>query len=554
MRHRTPNLLLVICDDLAYGDLHCHGNPWTRTPHLDRLHHEGTRLTRYCSGPVCTPARACLMTGRHAYRTRAIDTYLGRSTIDPEERTLAEVLRDAGYATGLFGKWHLGDTYPSRPHDKGFAEALYHTGGGLQQPGNIGRRSYFDPDLMHNGRLRPCRGYCTDIFADAALEFIDRHRAEPWFCYLATNAPHSPFEIGENWVEPYRVDSLPEKWARVYGMVENIDHNVGRLLAQLDRLGLAEDTIVLFTSDHGPCGSAMVDGQHRFNAGLRGFKGELYEGGVRVPCLLRYPRAVPAGRDLDRLAAPIDWLPTFAGACGARTPDDRPIDGADLWPLLRGTVAPSDWPDRTIGMQWHRGDVPEKFRNAALLGQRWKWYSPHQSGRDELYDITADPGETHDLAATHPELVSRLREAYEAWFEDVSSTRGAGPAENYAPPPIHLGSAHENPTALTWQDWRLYDPGHEGWSAELPGWWPVRIETTGEYRITVDLTPVAQPQTLVFRCGEASLERPLLPGLETTALERVTLAEGEARLECYQRVGDAILGVRYVYVEALSPS
>ncbi len=547
MSTAPPNLVVFICDDLADGDLACHGNPYTRTPHLDRLHHEGTRLTRYCSGPLCTPARAALMTGRHPYRTRAIDTYLGRSTIDPGEVTLPEVLQQAGYATGLFGKWHLGDTHPCRPEDKGFAEAFYHLGGGLQQPGNVGRPAYFDPDLVHNGELVPTQGYCNDRFADAAVAFVESHHAVPFFCYFATNLPHSPFEIAEEWIEPYRAMGLPEKLARVYAMVENIDHHNGRVLQAIDRLGLREQTLVLFTSDHGPCGSAHIDGRPRFNRGWRGFKSQMYEGGLRVPALLRWSGVLDAGRDLDRLTNPIDWLPTFAAACGVPLPSDRVIDGANLWPLLTGQVAAEDWPDRSIPIQWHRGDLPVRYRNAANLHQRLKWYRPAEDAPDELYDVAADPSEEHNLAASQPEATARLRAEYDAWFDDVSATHGATPAENYARPRIVIGAAAQPRTCLTWQDWRRYDD-REGWTEDLPGYWPVTIAATGDYAVTIDLAPQAAEQPLHFGCGPTERVVPLLPHLATVSFDRLHLEAGDWNLEAWLGEDAPRVGVRYVHV------
>jgi len=241
---QRPNVVLIAMDDLAYGDLACHGNPYCQTPHLDTMHRHGVRCSRSASGLVCTPARASLMTGRHAYRTRAIDTYCGRTTLDPDEVTLPQILRAAGYRTCISGKWHLGDNYPSRPMDLGFEKQLMHHGGGLRQPGNPGhwhnRDGYFNPLLNHNGHLVERPGYCTDIFTDHALEFIEQCRSEPFFVYLATNAPHTPLEIGDEWAQKYRDLGLPENVARIYGMVENIDHNVGRVFEKLEQLGLAQ--------------------------------------------------------------------------------------------------------------------------------------------------------------------------------------------------------------------------------------------------------------------------------------------------------------------------
>jgi len=243
--NQPPNLIFIICDDLAWGDLACHGNPHVATPHLDALHTQSTRLTRYGSGPVCTPARAAVMTGRYPHRTGAIDTYLGRSMMHADETTLAHVLRDAGYAPCLSGKWHLGDEYPMRPHDQGFDAALYHRGGGLRQPANLNYPddSYFDPLLMHNGRATHTAGYCSDVYTDHATQFMAAHRDRPFFCYLAYNAPHSPFEVADDLAQPYLDAGLPEKTARLYAMVSNIDANVGRVMHQLDTLGLADDTL-----------------------------------------------------------------------------------------------------------------------------------------------------------------------------------------------------------------------------------------------------------------------------------------------------------------------
>jgi arylsulfatase len=261
--HTRPNVVVMMMDDLAYGDLACHGNPYVSTPVLDALHADSVRFTRYSSGPMCTPARASLMTGRYHLRTRAIDTFCGRSMIDPGEVTLGHVLQGAGYRTGAFGKWHLGDAYPMRACDLGFDETLMHNAGGIGQPGDHRENhwregeAYFDPVLHRDGRPEKTAGYCTDVFADETIAFIDAHRDEPFFAYFATNAPHTPLEVPEQWVEPYRaMPELGETHARLYGMVTNIDWNIGRILAALDERGLSENTIVVYTSDHRPCTSA----------------------------------------------------------------------------------------------------------------------------------------------------------------------------------------------------------------------------------------------------------------------------------------------------------
>lgn len=546
-----PNVVIVIMDDLAYGDLACHGNPHTRTPHLDRLHGESTRLTRYLSGPVCTPARAALFTGRHAYRTRAIDTYLGRSMIDPGEVTLAELLRDGGYATGLFGKWHLGDCYPCRPLDKGFEECVMHRGGGLWQPAGLGRDSYHDPDLMHNGELRRYHGYCTDIFFDEALKFIEEEARGPFFTYVATNAPHTPLEVAEDWSQPYRDMGLCESESRLYGMVENIDCNVGRLTRKLADLGIGENTILIYTSDHGPCGSSRdASGRVRFNAGLRGIKGGLYEGGIKVPFFIRWPAGIAAGRDLRLLANPIDLLPTLCAAAAVDPPADRIIDGRNLLPLLTGEMEVEAWPERSICMQWHRGDAARRHRNYAVIGPRYKLLRPEGSEMDELYDLTEDPGEERDISGEHPDIAVSMRYEYERWFDDVSSTR----PDNYDPPRIVIGTERENPTALTRQDWRLYG-GEEGWNSDNPGYWLVEIAAKGDYslRIETDILEGMENAALHFKCGGLRIERRITPWDRTEfAFDRVALEDGAHTLEAYVEHDGKKRGVWRVIVGKLA--
>ena len=272
------------------------------------------------------------------------------------------------------------------------------------------------------------------MFFDTAAGFIEQNRARPFFAYIATNAPHTPLQIDDSWVEPYARAGLDETTAKIYGMVANVDRNIGRLLQKLKALDLERNTILVFLTDNGPQ-------QKRYNAGMRGLKGTVYEGGIRVPCFVRWPAGVKPGSRIDHIAAHIDLLPTILEACGVRKSEEVKFDGRSLAPLLRGeTIA---WPDRTLYFQWHRGDEPEPYRNCAALTPRYKLVN----GK-ELYDLTEDPAEERDLAARHPDVVARLRKGYEAWFQDVSATRG------YAPPRIHLGTPHENPVTLTRQDWR----------------------------------------------------------------------------------------------------
>ena len=542
-----PNVLFVIADDLAWGDLACHGNPYVHTPHLDRLHAEGVRLTGYRSGPVCTPARACLMTGRHAYRTRAIDTYMGRSMMDPAERTLPEILRDAGYATAISGKWHLGDRHPMRAIDKGFDAALVHDGGGLTQPANpTTNNGYFGPDLWHDGTLETVPGYCTDVFAGHARRaIVDHVRARPetpFFGYFAANAPHAPLHVPDAWAKRFHAMDLPEKWARLYGMIENLDANVGALLETLDELAIADRTLVVFTSDHGPCASAAVAGEDRFNGGLRGRKGTVFDGGLRVPCFWRWPGTLPAGRDVPAPTGPVDVLPTLAAICGARAPADRTIDGADLSPALRGEA--NDAPrDRALFYQWHRGDVPVRRRNACVVMDRYKLVTDETLAHG-LYDLVADPREERDRAAEMPQRVRDLAARYEAWFDDVSTTRGLA---TFDPPRIALGTRREPVTVLTRQDWR--PRGADDWSDAGEGIWRVRVAEPGRYRVTLRVPPTGAAAELRLEIGHAARAARPEPGTETYTFHDLRLSAGETSVAAWVADADGRRGARYVDVE-----
>ena len=524
-----PNVVLIITDDQGFGDLSCHGNPHLRTPHIDSIARGGVEFTQFHVSPVCAPTRASLMTGRYNYRTRVVDTFLGRAMMDPEEVTLAEMLASAGYRTGIFGKWHLGDNHPMRPMDQGFQESVVHLGGGLGQPSDLpGGSSYFDPLVLHNGRPRRYNGYCTDVFTNEAIAFIEQNRSRPFFTYLATNAPHTPLEVAEELAAPYRAQGLDDTTAKVYGMVQNLDGNVGRLLARLRKLDLEQNTILIFMTDNGPQ-------QPRYNAGMRGRKGAVYEGGIRVPFFIRWPRRLRAGGRIGRLAAHIDVAPTLLEACGAARPPAVDFDGVSLMPLLSGEKKP--WPERTLYFQWHRGDRPEPFRASAARGERYKLVD----GK-ELYDLENDPAEKADVAASNPRIVARMRKGYEEWFRDVSSSRG------YDPPRIYLGTSQENPVRLTRQDWR---GPKAGWGAESVGHWEVDVRAGGRYHITLSFRARGQAGAAKFRLNGAELQKPYGAAAGSVTFENVAIPPGPGRLEAMLISGASETGVHSVEVNRL---
>lgn len=502
-----PNILLVITDDQGWGDFGFHGNPLVRTPNLDRLASESVELTNFHVSPVCSPTRASLLTGRWNYRTGVVDTWRGRSSMHADETTLAEILREAGYRTGIFGKWHLGDNAPLRPMDQGFDTSLVHGGGGITQPADPPGNRYMNPVLKRNGREERFEGYCSDIFTDAAIEFMsDPERSHPFFAYVAFNAPHTPLETPPAPDFAYDPKDLafdrlprspgrsvdektydPATTAKVYSMISNIDWNIGRMLDALDRHGVADDTFVVFLTDNGPQ-------QARFNGGLRGLKGTVYEGGVRVPCLLRGPGVGrPNARLLAReTLAHVDVAPTLLELCGVASPADARFDGMSFAGILQ--VARTEDAERRKGeiedalrhrrvfLQWHRGERGAEGRSFAAYEGRLKLVAagdPHREDAradsvPELFDLDTDPFEQHDLAARRPEDVARLMAAYREWFADVADDR------DFAPPRIWLGSDLENPVTLTRQDWR--GPNSD-WRDTGAGDYEVDFRRQGTYRV-----------------------------------------------------------------------
>lgn len=511
---KRKSVVFVICDDLAWADLAIHGNPIVHTVHLDALGHESVEMTRCLSGPLCTAARASLMTGRHAYRTRAIDTYLGRSMMDPGEITLAQCFAAAGHRTSISGKWHLGDCYPLRAMDRGFQEALVHNGGGLRQPGNWFFDGYFDPELLHNGHVCRTQGYCTDVITNHAIEQIKAAEDRPFFAYVAFNAPHDPLEISDRWSDRYEKAGVPTPTARLYGMIENIDYNVGRLRKAINDTGRGDDTLFIFTSDHGGTGS--IDGS-RYSGGLRGTKSSLYEGGIRVPCFIYNAGLKPLKSDV--LCNPMDWLPTLAPLCGLTVPTDRKIDGLDLMPAWRGEESQS-LHDRSIIMQWHRGAWPRRGRNAVVAQDRYKWISP-EHGPAELYDVRADPGETVNLASSLPDRVRDMAAAYNAWFDDVSSER----QDNYAPPRIKVSPEHEPQLVLTSQDCIPEDDSRTDWGLENPGKWMLQSDRAQVATVRVETPPQFRGAILNLRVGPS--ERTTMITSEATEFQSVPIPKGD---------------------------
>jgi arylsulfatase A-like enzyme len=479
-----PNVVLVITDDQGYGDLSCHGNEVLKTPNLDALHAESIRLVDYHVSPTCSPTRSALLTGHWTNRTGVWHTIMGRSLLRENEVTVGEAFRQGGYTTGMFGKWHLGDNYPYLPEHRGFVEVMRHGGGGVGQTPDFWDNAYFDGSYFHNGKVTPVQGFCTDVWFDYAMRFIrsQKKAGKPFFAYISTNAPHGPMHAPEEFSKPY----LPQgkHVANFFGMIANIDHNVGRLREFLRDEQLEQNTIFIFTTDNGTSSGGKV-----FNAGMKGQKGSEYDGGHRVPMFIHWPAGkLTGGRDVTPITAHVDIMPTLLDLCHIPAPTGVAFDGRSIRPLLQPAAdsGTARWPDRILVTDSQRVRDPIKWRKSAVMTDRWRLING-----SELYDIKADPGQLTNVAAEHPQVTQRLRDFYESWWAELEPTFKVDCQ-------IYLGHPRENPTLLTSHDW--ITSGATPWNqqmirrgaagANVTGFWNVRVVEDGEYQIRLRRWPI----------------------------------------------------------------
>ena len=478
---QKPNIILIITDDQGYGDIGYNGNPNIKTPNLDLLATNSMRFNSFYVSPVCAPTRSSLLTGRYSLRTGVTDTYNGGAMMSNDETTLAEILKENNYQTGIFGKWHLGDNYPFRPTDQGFHESLIHLSGGIGQVGDFtnyykGNRSYFDPILWHNNEQKKYEGYCSDIFTDEAIKFIEENKSNQFFCYLSFNAPHTPLQVPDKYYDLYKnIDpsvisesekiSMTEKNVldakRIYGMVTNIDDNVGKLVSKLKELNIDKNTILIFMTDNGPQ-------QFRYVSNLRGLKSSVYNGGIKVPFYLSYPKIHDAGLDLDNFSAHIDVLPSLLDLCDIETPKNIKIDGKNF--LNKSTE------ERSFFSYWTRKS-PELYQNMSLNKGNYKlvgntnYDSPIE--RFELFDIDNDPYEMENLIENKKELAIQMKLEMDNIYNELINSKNI---KNK--PRIIIGSEFENPTYLNRND----ASGQRGiWAQnEIFGFWRIKA-LSGKY-------------------------------------------------------------------------
>ena len=431
-----PNIVIVIADDQGYGDLGHTGNPVIKTPNIDALASESTSLTDYHVAPTCSPTRSALMTGHWTDRTGVWHTINGRSMLRANEVTLGQLLKDNGYTTGMFGKWHLGDNFPYRPEDRGFDEVYRHGGGGVGQTPDVWDNAYFDGSYFHNGEIVPAEGFCTDVFFGQARKFIKKQveAGKPFFAYISTNAPHGPLHCPQKYLDMY--PSQSQKIAAFYGMITNIDDNVGATRKFLKELGVSDNTLFIFTTDNG-----TATGNEVFNAGMRGKKGSEYEGGHRVPFIAHWPAAGwNTMHRCDILCHAVDVVPTVVGLAGGKKPQSLRWDGVSIETLL-DPKQDADIGDRMLVTDSQRIRDPIKWRKTAVMSQQWRLINGA-----ELFEIKKDPSQEKDVAADHPQQVKKMKDFYDGWWAELEPTF-------LETTEIYLGAQEAPRVTLTCHDW-----------------------------------------------------------------------------------------------------
>ena len=489
-----PNVILIMTDDQGYGDLSTHGNPWIKTPNIDKLAAQSVRLDDYHVSPYCVPTRASLLTGRYADRTGIHNVLSPDFITRADEFIMSTSFKQGGYATGMFGKWHLGDNYPFGPEHRGFDQVLRHYGGAIGVLADYWDNCYLDDTYFENGVPTKVNGYCTDVFFAAARQFIKDavEQGKPFFVYLPTNAPHGPRICPPKYAEPYK-KGRTSRLATFYGMIANIDENLGKLRTWLRKEGLSDNTIFIFTTDNGSAAGAGL-----FNAGMKGKKGSTYDGGHRVPFFLHWPAGgFDYEKRIETLTAHLDVFPTLLDLCGLEKPKRVKMDGVSLRPLLEKGDH-SEWPDRIIMTDNQKRELPRKWATTAVMSERWRLID----GK-ELYDINADPGQENNVINEQPQVVAKLS----AWYDDLWNELEPSFQD---PPEIPLGYDSASTVTLNYHDCIGRHPfwfqdgirslrGNFGGqtkslidaadSQRSRAFWPVNVITDGEYIIELRRFP-----------------------------------------------------------------
>ena len=495
-----PNVLIIMTDDQGYPELSVHGNPVLQTPNLDILHGQSIRLSDYHVTPMCTPTRGQLLTGMDAARNGAVNVSSGRALLRPKIPTIANYFSDAGYFTGVFGKWHLGANYPFRPQDRGFEESVWYPSSSIPSVPAYWGNDYFDDVYTHNGKEQRYKGYCTDVFFSEAKRFMldSLRKKKPFLCYLATNTPHGPFipkdedrkaiaQILESPKFDHLEENIKRRLSLYLGMIRNIDWNMGKLMKFLDENNLSENTILLFQTDNG-----SILGLQYFNAGMRGKKTQIWEGGHRVPCFIRWPSGgLGKPRDIEGLTQVQDVLPTLLELCEIeiKNVNGQKFDGMSLASIIKDKKKVPE--DRMLIINYSRmpgfSNYPSPYSQtqmradqSAVLWKRWRLLENR-----ELYDLKSDPMQKNNIIGNHPKVVAKMRRHLYSWWDTVKHL-----ANN--PQRIVIGTKYENPTKLSateWLDVFVDQQGQIFRGVQKSGYWLLDIAQSGEYEIELRRWP-----------------------------------------------------------------
>jgi arylsulfatase A-like enzyme len=563
--NNKPNVILILTDDQGYGDLGYHKNPDIKTPTLDAFASESIGLNNFYVSPVCSPTRASLLTGRYNIRTGVFDTFSGGSIMASSEITIAELLKDSGYRTGHFGKWHLGSNYPSRPQDQGFETSVWNTGGAIGSSGdpfNYYKKdsSYFNPVLWKNGKKYQSTGYCTDVWTDEAIQFIQDNRNAPFFMYLAYNAPHKPLQLPQAYYEQYKGKEINEEYYRnegfyvhgmtekdkedarkVYGMVTNIDDNLNRLFKELKKHKLYDNTIIIFMTDNGPA-------QYRYTGGFKGKKSLVQEGGIHVPFYIKLPKGMKKVKEIDERFAHIDVLPTIANLCDIQINADLEIDGVSMVPYLSAPISQNL--ERPLFFEWQRS-YPEKYKNIAVIKNGFKLIGNTQEdaliSEFELYNLNEDPYEAEDIINKQLNVSNELKSEIDRWYDDIMRSPNIIDL-----PRIIIGNEQETTTMLNRNEARGIQEIRDQEAMHVS--WDVLIENAGDYKVSCYFVNKLEHEgKLYFRIGNknVSMENKNT-GIEKLVFDTVLLEEGKFTIDSWYSISiTSYLTPFYLEIEKL---
>ena len=557
-----PNVILIMADDMGYGDLGYHDNPYIQTPNLDALAEGSVNFKNFYVSPVCAPTRASLLTGRYSIRTGVFDTYSGGAIMASNEITLAESLTEAGYRTGLFGKWHLGDSYPSRPQDQGFQESVWHLSGGIGQVGDVfnyyaADSSYFNPVLYKNGEQFKSNGYCSDVYTNEAISFIEKQKEQPFFAYVSYNAPHTPLQVPQEYLDKYEQLTFDSTYyasrgiyeheisendleaaKKVYAMVTNIDDNVGKMIQSLKTNNLWDNTIVIFMTDNGP-------EQWRYTGGFRGKKGRVREGGIHVPFYMKLPENKI--QHVETRSAHIDVMPTLLELCNVKQKNKSEFDGLSLVPQIYENK-PS--PERSLFFEWQRS-FPEKYRNMTVISDDFKLIGNTTDGADieafELYNLKNDPFEASNIVSKNTSKALELRNQLDAWYEDIMNS------DNIINiPATIIGTEYETHTILNRNDARGMQLI---WAQDdMYVRWDLDIAKEGKYKVNIHFrNQINDPGDLMLRVGNQNFTlQNSKTDTRTLTYDEVLLKEGKASLEAWYYMGWGKGYITPFYIELIA--